>query len=36
MLLGFGDLTHLIEDALHCEPQRAAPLAGTYPRKDRR
>ena len=25
--LGSGDLTHLIEDALHCEPQRAAPLA---------
>jgi PAS domain S-box-containing protein len=25
--LGSGDLTHLIEDTLHCEPQRAAPLA---------
>ena len=25
--LSFGDLTHLIEDTLHCEPQRAAPLA---------
>jgi len=25
--LGSSDLTHLIEDTLHCEPQRAAPLA---------
>src|SRR5580693_7326479 len=25
--LGPGDLTHLIEDTLHCEPQRAEPLA---------
>jgi predicted ATPase len=25
--LGSGDLAHLIEDSLHCEPQRAAPLA---------
>ncbi|HTB15996.1 MAG TPA: PAS domain-containing protein, partial [Bryobacteraceae bacterium] len=25
--LGSGDLTHLIEDTLHCEPQRAEPLA---------
>ena len=25
--LSSGDLTHLLEDALHCEPQRAAPLA---------
>jgi len=25
--LGSGDLTHLIEDTLHCEPQRAATLA---------
>ncbi len=25
--LGSGDLTHLIADTLHCEPQRAAPLA---------
>jgi len=25
--LGSGDLAHLIEDTLHCEPQRAAPLA---------
>src|SRR5580700_9729541 len=25
--LGSGDLTHLIEDTLHCEPKRAAPLA---------
>ena len=25
--LGSGDLAHLIADTLHCEPQRAAPLA---------
>ena len=25
--LGSGDLTHLIADTLHCEPQRATPLA---------